>query len=127
MLLLHQIVPHWHHQHKNDRHETVHHDDKVHDHHHEKPEGKDSNRGFFDFFLELHTHTNETTNVLVLEQSSVQKISDQKAQVKTFGVTKINVPLFDDTVHDKIWHHPPNKQQKAHFPNLSLRGPPVLG
>ena len=75
MLLMHQVVPHWHHQHQEEhQHSAVAHSHN-HEHHHETPEKDNSKKGFFDWFVEMHVHINTTTDVLVLKESTVKKIT----------------------------------------------------
>ncbi|USD23824.1 hypothetical protein [Flagellimonas marinaquae] len=129
MLLMHQIVPHWHHQHQTEQIQTGHDHDHMADghHHHGEPEDKKPSKGLFDWFLDFHTHTNTSTNVLVWEHSSVKKTTDQKQQIKTVRIPEAAQIIWEDILLDKIWYEPPNTLQKDHFPNLSLRGPPALG
>ena len=129
MLLMHQIVPHWHHQLQTEQFQTGHDHDHVADghHHHGKPEDKKPSKGLFDWFLDFHTHSNTPTNVLVWEHSSVHKITDQKQQIKTVRIPEVAQIIWEDILLDKIWYEPPNTLLKDHFPNLSLRGPPALG
>ena len=123
ILLMHQIVPHWHHQHQAEHQ----HGEVVHSHHHETPEKDNSKKGFFDWLVEMHVHTNVTSDVLVLKESTIKKISLEKETVKTLLPKTVNLaPIEVDTSNEK-WYHPPDNLQNAYFPNSSLRGPPSLG
>lgn len=127
MLLMHQVVPHWHHQHQEEhQHSEVAHSHN-HEHNHEKPEKDDSKKSFFDWFVEMHVHTNTATDVLVLKQTTVKKITIEKESVKALFPKTVNLAVIEvDTSNDK-WYHPPDNLQNTYFPNSSLRGPPSLG
>lgn len=127
MLLLHQVVPHWHHQHQEEHQhsEVVH--SHIHEHHHEKSEKDNSKKGFFDWFLEIHVHTNAATDVLVLKQTTVKKITVEKESVKTVLPETVNLVISEADPLNKGWYHPPDHFQKIYFLNSSLRGPPSLG
>lgn len=127
MLLMHQVVPHWHHQHQEEhQHSEVAHSHN-HEHQHEKPEQENSEKGFFDWFVEMHVHTNTTIDVLVLKESTVKKITVEKEAVKTFLPEAVNFAILERDASNKRWYHPPDKLQNTYFPNCSLRGPPHLG
>ena len=98
-----------------------------HEHHHETPEKDNSKKGFFDWFVEMHVHTNTTTDVLVLKESTLKKITVEKESVKTLLVQTVNLALIDVDTAKERWYHPPDKLQNTYFPNCSLRGPPSLG
>lgn len=127
LLLLHQVVPHWHHQHQEEHHHDVAH--SHHDHHHHKETQKENpKKGFLDWFLEMHTHTNATTDVLVLKQTTVKKITVEKeAVVNTVSTNANNIVIYEADTTTKKWYQPPDKLQSTYLPNTSLRGPPSLG
>lgn len=127
MLLMHQVVPHWHHQHQEEhQHSEVAHS-HGHEHHHESPEKKNSKKGFFDWFIEMHVHTNTTTDVLVLKESTVKHITVEKESVKALHPQTLNLALIEVDIPNESWDHPPDKLQNTYLPNSSLRGPPRLG
>ena len=127
MFLLHQVVPHWHHQHQEEnQHSEVAHS-HHHDHHHEKLESDNSKKGFFDWFIEMHVHSNSTTEVLVLMQTTVKKIGKEKESAKTVLPETVNLAILEVDTSNVKWYHPPDKVPKEHFHYLSLRGPPILG
>ena len=128
MLLMHQVVPHWHHQHQEEhQHSEVAHSHN-HEHHHETPEKDNSKKCFFDWFVEMHVHTNTaTTDVLVLKEATVKKITVEKESVRILFPETVNLSLIDVDTSKERWYHPPDKLQNTYFPNCSLRGPPSLG
>jgi hypothetical protein len=127
MLLLHQIVPHWHHQHQEEhQHSEVEHSHQ-HCHHHENPEKDNSKKSFFDWFIEMHVHTNTAIDVLVFKESTVKKISVEKESVNQLLLENANLAVLNGDTSNEKWYHPPDKLQNTYFPNCSLRGPPCLG
>ncbi|GGD96779.1 hypothetical protein [Planktosalinus lacus] len=127
MLLLHQVVPHWHHQHQEEhQHSEVAHSHN-HKHHHEKPEKDNSKNGFFDWFTDMHIHTNVTTDVLVLRQETAKKITLEKGAVKTLLAEIVELTTLEEETFIENGYHPPDNLQNTYFPNCSLRGPPSLG
>jgi len=131
LLLLHQAMPHWHHQHgeHNHGHDVAHHHhhNQDHHHHHDKSEGDQSKKGFLDWFLELHTHTNTTTDVLVLEQTTGKKVTAEKESLRTLLPVTV-YPVFGEVaITIDEWYYPPDNRQNKSFSSLTLRGPPSLG
>ena len=126
MLLLHQIIPHSHHQHEVEHHRhDVAHNHK--DHHHEHPEKNILKKGFFDWFLDMHVHTSSATDVLLLEQVTVKKITTEKEQVKVLITDNTNLTSLEIVAASFKWYHTPDKVSKEHSRYLSLRAPPSLG
>jgi len=126
MLLLHQVIPHLHHQHE-DSHShttTVHNDDH---HHHDAPE-KDGNskKGFIDFFLDMHAHSTIIyDNIVVLKET----VTNQKV-VKKYITNPIspnyNIVYIDyGDVEKPLIYQPPNNYFNPYLTFLDLRGPPV--
>ena len=127
MLLLHQVAPHWHHQHQDTHHHDVTHSHHDH-HHHEEPQKENSQRGFIDWFLEMHSHTYATMDALVLKQTTVKKNNVEKELVVKAAITNtINLTAYETDTTFKKWYHPPDKLESTYLSNLSLRGPPSLG
>ncbi|WP_405382300.1 hypothetical protein [Maribacter sp. LLG6340-A2] len=127
MLLMHQVVPHWHHEHqeKHQHSEVAH--THNHEHNHKTSKKDNSKKGFFDWFVEMHVHTNTTPDVLVLKEVTVKKITVEKESVKTLFPVTVNLALVDVDTSKERWYQPPDKLQNTYFPNCSLRGPPSLG
>ncbi len=129
MLMLHQVLPHNHHQHE--RIDVVeaseHHHSHDHNHDHDKEENKESNdhSGFLDFLLDSHSHTYHSTDFQVRNEI--------KAQIQVKQLSSFVLPEFDLF---SFAHHPekikpvPRFTTGYHHPylsTLSLRGPPILG
>ena len=127
LLLLHQTVPHLHHEHQEEHHHGGMAHGHHHDHHHEESGHDDLRKGFFGWFLDMHVHTNTTTDVVVLERTSVTKVSVQKDLAKAVVLYQTDLDYFEETPKDDIRYHPPDNLQSTHSSNPTLRGPPSLG
>jgi zinc transporter ZupT len=128
MLLLHHVVPHWHHQHQDEHHHDITLTHHNHHHHHEKSQKENPKKGFLDWFLEMHTHTNATTDVLMLRQTTVKKITVEKETLaKTVSTNTYILLVFEADTATKKWYQPPDELHSNYHPNTSLRGPPSLG
>ncbi|MAU16582.1 hypothetical protein GO009_15590 [Muricauda sp. TY007] len=125
MLLMHKVVPHWHHQHVEEHHHDVAHN--HHDHHSDETEKENPTKGFLDWFFEMHAHTNTTTDILVLKQRTVEKVSVEKLIAKTRFPKLVIYTFYKSDTIVKKWYRPPDKLRKAYLFNYSLRGPPSLG
>ena len=69
VFLLHQIVPHLHHQHEDSRSQKAILHADSHDHHHDTPEKEDNSKnGFLDFFLGMHVHIAVSDEIPVIRQ-----------------------------------------------------------
>jgi len=126
--MFHKVLPHVHHIHqeKSSPNEVAH-SHGHHHHHHEDPMEQEANQGLFDWFLNVHTHTNIGNDYLVFDSITIKKVKAQNDLLKA----NFNYPLYiyfyknDEKIVE--WEHPPDKLQKAYLFNYSLRGPPVLG
>ena len=49
MLLLHQVLPHWHHEHEVEHTHKAVANSNTHSHHHDVPEKESPNKGFLDY------------------------------------------------------------------------------
>lgn len=127
MLLLHQVLPHMHHQHKTEHQKSnvVH--THQHGHQHDIPENDNSKKGLLDWFLAMHIHTSTSVDVMVFEQCTVKKATVKKELVKSFIVSETKQVIVENSASNKIWYNPPNRNQSPYFPNHSQRGPPNLG
>lgn len=127
ILLLHQIVPHWHHQDQGEhQHSEVAHSHQ-HDHHHERPENKTSKKGVIEWFLEVHVHSVAAIDFLVLKRQSIKKFSVKKELSKSLITAETNFVNSDNTHINKLWFDPPDRIHKPYFSSYTLRGPPRLG
>lgn len=127
ILLLHQVVPHWHHENDNGHtHKTVAHN-KAHNHQHDVPEKENSNKGLLDLFLELHIHSIVFNELLLPYESAIKQLEVKKLSVTSATVIQNN-SSFNDYETEKIKvYQPPNTYFNSYLLSLDLRGPPSLG
>ncbi|MBN4085176.1 hypothetical protein JYT89_02405 [Flavobacteriaceae bacterium AH-315-B10] len=128
MFLLHQVVPHLHHQHE-DSHSHVaiaHNDDN---HHRDTPEKNDnSKKGFIDFFLAMHTHSIVVyDNIVVLKKTITNQIVVKKDITKQIFPSYSIVYIDYEDVEKPHIYQPPNSYFNPYQIYLDLRGPPTLG
>ena len=126
LMLLHQVVPHWHHKYDvGHTHKTVVHNDN-HTHHHDTPKKEDSKKGFLAFFLDVHVHSIEANEITLRHQKNIKKHN-----VKKDISTPISVNYYTSTNYDStenvVIYHPPNNYFNPFLLSLTSRGPPILG
>ena len=129
ILLLHQVLPHWHHEHEVEHsHKAVaHNNSHSHDHHHDVPENESPNKGFFDLFLEMHVHSVAANEILLTHESSIKQLDVKKNISKVVSVVHSNSSInYDEPEKIKVYH-PPNNYFNPYLSSLDLRGPPTLG
>jgi zinc transporter ZupT len=129
VLLMHHSIPHWHHQHQNqDNHSYT---NLAHNHdfhrHQKNSDNHNTEKGFFDWLVEIHLHTTTNTSVLLMEKNTVKKISTQKELVKIFITNKVNPIHFEESLTKKRWYLSLNRYQDSTLLIFSQRGPPVIG
>lgn len=128
VLLLHQVVPHLHHQHEDSHsHEvTAHNDDH---HHHDAPEKKgNSKKGFIDFFLEIHTHSTVIYDNIIVLKKTVTKQKIVKKDITTPISPNFRIVYIDYGDVERLpIYQPPNVYFNPYHTLLNLRGPPTLG
>lgn len=126
MLLLHQVVPHLHHQHEvKHTHQDVAHGDSH--HHHHIPEKESPKKGFLDLFLDMHVHSVVSSEILLTYESSVNQLNVKKNVDITFSFNHYNLFVNYDEVEKESVYHPPNNYFNPYLTFLDLRGPPILG
>ena len=127
MLLLHQVLPHWHLEHEVEHtHNAIAHIDS-HSDHHDVPEQESPNKGFLDLFLEMHVHYAVSNEILLIQKSSVKKLDVKKDISKSVSFAHYNISInYEESIKIKVYH-PPNNYFKAYLSSLDSRGPPSLG
>ena len=127
MLLLHQVLPHLHHQHDVEHtHKAVAHSD-THDHHHDVPEKKSSNKGLLGLFLEMHVHSVVSNEILVTQNSSVKQLNVKKVLKTPISAKYFSISTIYDEAEKVTVYHPPNNYFNYYLSSLDTRGPPTLG
>lgn len=127
MLLLHQVLPHLHHEHNPEHtHNTAAFSD-THSHHHDVPEKENPSKGFLDLFLEMHVHTVVSNEIPLTYESSSKHIQIKKDVSTPVSVVYYYTSLnYDETEKIKVYH-PPNIYFNSYLSSLNTRGPPSLG
>lgn len=127
MFLLHQVLPHGHHQHEVEHsHNSVAHNDS-HDHHHDVPEKESSNKGFLDLFLEIHVHSVVSNEIVVTHLSNVKHLNVKKELITPNSANHFSVSIAYDEAEKVTVYHPPNKYFNFYLSSLDTRGSPTLG
>jgi len=127
MLLLHQVLPHWHHEHDLEHtHKAVAHSD-THSHHHDVPEKESPNKGFLDMFLEMHVHSVVSNEILLIHESSTKQFVVKKVIGTPVSVVHSNISINYDEADNIRVYRPPNIYFNPYLSSLDLRGPPTLG
>ena len=127
MLLLHQVLPHWHHEHDVEHsHKAIANSD-THSHHHDGPEKERPVKGFLDLFLEMHVHTVVSNEILLTYESSIQQLDLKKDICTPVSVSLNNSSINYDKDDSIRVYHPPNKYFNPYLSSLDSRGPPSLG
>lgn len=131
MLLLHQVLPHVHHEHDafGDEIAKIKVEDHSHgtDHHHHDEQEKEDDFDFLGFLLRYHSHSINVNNLSIVKNAVIQKIADKKVSFET--ILDIEIPL---SLNDNEWkfsyaHSPPDFGKYVYLSSYQLRGPPVLG
>ncbi|MGY8914390.1 MAG: hypothetical protein ACKVJF_04805 [Flavobacteriales bacterium] len=127
MLLLHQVVPHRHHEHDiQHTHKAVAHSD-TNSHHHDVPEKESPNKGFLDLFLEMHVHSVVSNEILLTHESSKKHLEVKKEKKCPVYNHIYNVSINYDEAEKVKVYHPPNTYFNPYLSSLDSRGPPSLG
>lgn len=130
MLLLHQVLPHVHHEPHGFENAITkvadHHHSHGNDHHHHDEE-EDDDFDFLGFLFGNHTHSIDVNTLPI-----VKKVINLKAGNKYFSLEEIAVlatylSLCDEENKYKLGHAPPDFANSIYLYTSSLRGPPTLG
>jgi zinc transporter ZupT len=127
LLLLHQIVPHLHHQHEvKHSHRAVSHSDN-HTHHHETPLKDSSKKGLLSLFLEAHVHSLVSNEIIVTHESSVKQFKVNKEIKALISANHYSITIIYDKAEKPTVYQPPNIYFDSYLSSLDSRGPPILG
>ena len=128
MFLLHQIVPHLHHQHEDTQfHESISQTDS-HDHHHNIPKKEgNSKSSFLDLFLAMHVHVAVSDEIPVIRQLT-KKLKEVDNVIFDIPASYNNIFFkYYTWVEKPAVYHPPNNYFNSYLSSLDSRGPPSLG
>jgi hypothetical protein len=125
MLLLHQAVPHKHHQHEvENTQKAIAHSDN-HSHHHDVPK-ESPKKGFLDLFLEMHVHSVVSNEIVLTRQSSIKLLEVKKDISTSISVNHYGISINYDEAEKIRVYHPPNNYFNPYLSSLDSRGPPSL-
>ena len=130
MLLMHQVLPHVHHEHveikegvtKTDEH---HHSDGN-DHHHEKDK-EDKGFDFLGFLFGNHTHSIDIDTFPAVKNIIIQKTVNKSFTLEAIPVFQIHSSFNDNRKQYKLGHTTPDIGKRFYLYTSALRGPPLLG
>ena len=127
LMLLHQVLPHLHHQHEVEHsHKDVAHND-GHNHNHNVPKEENSKKGLLELFFEVHIHSVVSNEILTTHESSVKQLNIKKDIKTPISVNHYHTSTnYDETEKVKVYH-PPNNYFNSYLSSLDSRGPPTLG
>lgn len=131
MLMLHQALPHLHHQHEDSHshsHSNIAHSGEHHHHDDNSNEKEESSNGFFGFFMDMHVHSTVSSDIIVLKRSTVeqQTVTDWDLANNTFDTLRLH--LIDNGQNESPpIYQPPNTYFNPYLSYPDLRGPPILG
>ncbi|SDK71772.1 hypothetical protein SAMN04488034_101214 [Salinimicrobium catena] len=127
LTLLHQFVPHLHHEHReNQRHELAHSHSHSHEHHHKKE--SEEPKGIISILLAMHSHSSSSSEVPV--ENSIEQFNLQESQAESTSEFEVYGQLIVYGVLEKERlrnYQPPPLFVIKYYSNYSLRGPPALG
>jgi hypothetical protein len=127
LLLLHQVLPHWHNEHDVEQTHKAFANSDTHSHHHDVPEKESPNKGLLDLFLEMHVHSVVTNEILLTHESGIKHLEVKKDVSTPISVVHYySLINYDEAEKIKVYH-PPNNYFNAYLSSLDSRGPPSLG
>ncbi|MCX2838262.1 hypothetical protein OQ279_08860 [Salinimicrobium sp. MT39] len=127
LISFHQIIPHAHHAHGQEKKEVAHHHHSGEDHHHEKKQ-EDKQGSFLSYLLAIHSHTSTSNEIPVIKEYS-ENVGLQKIEAKKKTSNKCysdNFVLADQDSKSFEIYQPAEKYFDPYLSFLSLRGPPHL-
>ena len=127
LMMLHQVFPHFHHQHEDfHSHLDIAHTDEDNHHDDSSQEKEDSSYGFFGFVMDMHTHSTVSSDIVLLERNTIEKktVVDKdvlKSVVETKGIFSVE---YRQNSKPPIYH-PPKNYFNSYLATLDSRGPPT--
>ena len=131
MFILHQVLPHVHHEHNGLESSITyaegHHQSHEKEHHHHNEDGDDNDFDFLGFLIGNHTHGVQADNI-----PSVKNVISKQVVSKIVSYDALpNLPLFPSTVKkiekSKVGYSPPDVNIKIVLSTSFSRGPPSVG
>jgi len=128
LMMLHQVLPHLHHQHEDAHsHSDIAHSGEHH-HHDDDSQEEDSSNGLLGLFMDMHVHSTVSSDIVLLERNSCEQQTVVEKDVAKSSFETQNIFSIDYRQNNKPpVYHPPNKHFNPYLSSLDLRGPPSLG
>ncbi len=125
LMLLHQMIPHLHHENKDHDHSKMEHA-HSHDHKHEGESGE--TKSLFSFLLAMHSHAGGNSEIPAVK-TSTEHITPKKEITENPALPNFfqEIAFSEDEVANLIGNYqPPPDYFKLYLPHIPLRGPPSL-
>lgn len=125
-MLLHQTIPHLHHDHAGTHeHASL---DHTHSQDHDHEKHSETAQDLFSILLGMHSHGGSNSEVPVVK-ISIEQIAPNKveAEKQLFQLYANHTALFEENGVDLFENYqPPSRYFNPYLSQLSLRGPPCL-
>lgn len=126
LMLLHQMIPHLHHENReNHDHTKMEH---AHSHDHQHDEEPSETKSLFSFLLSMHSHVGGNSEVPVVK-TSTEQIAPKKERSENLVLQN----FFQETAFSEGEvaylignYQPPPEYFKLYLSHIPLRGPPQL-
>ena len=126
LMLLHQALPHLHHLHSVEHLHKAIAKSEVGSDHHNVPKKENSKKGLLDLFLEVHTHSIVTNEIIVTHESDYKQLNTKKKKNTVISVNQYSISInYDDETKELTGYHPPNNYFNTYLSSLTTRGPPI--
>ena len=126
-MLLHQIVPHLHHQHEVEHTHTAVEQTDNHSHNHDLPEKESSKKGFLDLLLEVHIHSLFANEIVLSHECNFIQLKVKKDVKTSVFLNRYSISMkYADELEKVSMYHPTNNHLNPYLSSLSSRGPPYL-
>ena len=126
LMMLHQVFPHFHHQHEVSHSDLAH--TGEHHHHDDNSHEEVSPYGFFGFVMDMHIHSTVSSDIVLLEKNTIEKQTIVGKDVVKSAVDSIGIFSIEYRQNSKPpVYHPPNKYFNPYLSSPNSRGPPTLG
>jgi len=125
LFLLHQVLPHLHHQHEIEHtYKAVAHTDS---HNHDVPEKESSKKGLLYLFMEAHIHSVAANEIVVTHNSRAKQLNVKKDETTPISINYYSISINYDEAEKVTVYHPPNNYFNPYLSSLDSRGTPSLG
>ncbi|MFT4738696.1 MAG: hypothetical protein ACI8QD_001780 [Cyclobacteriaceae bacterium] len=129
MFLLHQVLPHVHHEHDGFEDAIIkvedHHHGHENDHHHDEKQSDDFD--FLGFLLGNHSHSIDVNTLPTVKNIVTQKVTTKCFSPGSIPVLQTHVSSHEDEKKYALGHAPPDISKSIYLHSSSRRGPPSLG